>query len=118
MTKNIINFVITIILAFILSLFMDWYSVMIAAFLSGLLISLKRAAVFFVPFIAILLFWSICSFLLSNANDFIMANRIALLLPLKGNVYLLILLTGIVGGIAAGIAAIFGKQLSVVNKKR
>ncbi len=118
MNRNIINFVVTIIIAYILSLFMDWYSVMIAAFLSALLISLKRTAVFFIPFLAILLFWTIYSFVLGNANDFTMANRIAVLLPLGGNSYLLILVTGIIGGITAGIAAVFGKQLRLISKKQ
>lgn len=117
MTKNILNFIVTIIIAYILSLFMDWYSVMIAAFLSSLLISLKRLAVFVIPFLAILLFWATYSFALSNANDFTMANRIAVLLPVGGSAYLLLLVTGIIGGIAAGISAVFGKQLSITLKK-
>ena len=73
MTKNFLNFIVTIILAYVLSLFLDWYSVMIAAFFSSLAISLKRFAVFVIPFLAILLFWAIYSFVLSNANDFTMS---------------------------------------------
>jgi hypothetical protein len=38
-------------------------------------------------------------------------------LPLGGNPYTLMLVTGFVGGLAAGIAAVFGKQLSLVLKK-
>jgi hypothetical protein len=55
--------------------------------------------------------------MLSSANDFTLAKRISVLLPLGGNPYLLILVTGIIGGIAAGFAAIFGKQLSLAIKK-
>ncbi|GGG35994.1 hypothetical protein [Bizionia arctica] len=110
MTKNIINFIATIIIALILSQFLPWWSIMVAAFATSLFISLKRASVFVVPFLAISLFWMVHAFWLSSANDFILAQKIAILLPLNGNAYLLILVTGIIGGLAAGISGIFGKQ--------
>lgn len=114
MKKNIKNFVATIILAFVLSQFLPWWSVMLAAIITSILISLERTAVFFVPFMAITFFWIVYAFLLSNANDFVLANKIAVLLPLQGNPYLLILVTGLIGGLAAGVAAIFGKQCSLL----
>jgi len=107
-----INFIVTITLAFLLSQFLPWWSVMLSAFITALLFSLKGASVFIVPFLAITVLWIIHSFWLGNANDFILAKKIAVLLPLKGNVWLLILLTGIIGGLPAGIAAVFGKQCS------
>ncbi len=117
MKANTTNFIISIVLAIILSLFLPWWSVMTAALASALFVPLKRAAVFFVPFFAILLFWAVYSFMLSSGNDYTLAKRIAVLLDLGGNPYVLMLVTGIVGGLAAGIAAIFGKQLSLVLKK-
>lgn len=117
MSKNIINFIATIILAILLSIFLPWWSVMTAALTTALFVPLKKAAVFFVPFLAILLFWIVYSYLLSSGNDFTLAKRIAILLPLGGDPYVLMLVTGVVGGLAAGIAAIFGKQLSLMVKK-
>lgn len=114
MRKNIVNFIVTIIFAFILSQFLPWWSVMLASFLTSLLISLKRSAVFFVPFLAIALLWIIQAYLLSSANDFILAKKIAVLLPLSGNAFLLIIVTGLIGGIAAGVSGIFGKQCSTM----
>jgi hypothetical protein len=38
------------------------------------------------------------------------------LLPLGGSWFLLILVTGIIGGIAAGISAVFGKQVASILK--
>ncbi|WP_412561293.1 hypothetical protein [Winogradskyella sp. MIT101101] len=117
MNKNIINFIATLILALLLSLFLPWWSIMTAALATALFIPLKKAAVFFVPFLAILLFWAVYSFMLSSGNDFTLAKRIAVLLSLGGNPYALMLVTGIIGGLAAGIAAILGKQLSLVLSK-
>lgn len=116
MSKNAINFIATLVLAIVLSLFLPWWSVMTAALTTALFIPLKKTAVFFVPFLAVLLFWAIYSFILSSGNDFTLAKRIAILFPLGGNPYLLILLTAIVGGLAAGITAIFGKQLTSLVK--
>ena len=117
MSKNSINFIATVILAVLLSLFLPWWSVMTAALTTALFIPLKRAAVFFIPFLAILLFWIVYSYILSSANDFTLAKRIAVLLPLGGNPYLLMIVTGVVGGLAAGVAAVFGKQLTLLLKK-
>lgn len=114
MNKNSINFIATLVIAIVLSQFLPWWSIMIASFITGLLISLKKTAVFFVPFLAVALFWMVYSFVLSSSNDFIMAKKISVLLPLQGNPYLLILVTGLIGGIAAGISGILGNQFKEV----
>lgn len=119
MNKNVLNFISTILIALVFSLFLPWWSVMLAAFITGLLINLKKMAVFFIPFIAIGLFWAVYAFILGSSNDFIMAKKIAVLFPLGGNPYVLILVTGLIGGLAAGVAGILGNQfknLFVQNK--
>ena len=117
MKTNIINFVVTIIIAVFLSQFMPWWSVMVAGFVSALFFSLKRAAVFIMPFLAIFCFWAIYAFVVSSDNDFTLAKKIAILLPLGGNPHVLILVTGLIGGLAAGVAAVFGKQLGSLVRK-
>ena len=91
---------------------------MLAALLSALLFPLKKAAVFFVPFLAILLFWGGYCFVLSSGNDFTLAKKISELLQLGGNPYLLILLTGILGGLAAGVSGVLGNQILAVAKSK
>ncbi|WP_273567944.1 hypothetical protein [Maribacter halichondriae] len=117
MRKNILNFIITILVAVVLSQFLPWWSIMVAGFLTGFSIPLKRIAVFLVPFLAIALFWAVSAYMISSGNDFTLAKRIAVLFPLDGNVNLLLLITGIIGGLAAGIAALFGKQCQLLFKK-
>lgn len=116
MTKNIKNFILTILLSFLLSLILPWWSVMAAALLTSMLVPLKKAAVFLIPFLAIFFFWGIYSYILSSANDFTLAKKISQLLTLGGNPYLLILVTGVIGGLAAGISAVLGKQLVAFGK--
>ncbi len=114
MNAKSVNFIITFILALVFSFFLPWWSVMTAAIIAALLFELKGFAVFYIPFLSIFLFWTLYSFILSNTNDFTLAKKIAVLLPLGGNPYLLILVTGVIGGIAAGIAGIFGKQCKLL----
>jgi len=117
MNRNILNFVITIVIALVLSLFMDWYSVMVASLITGFLLPLKRLAVFFVPFLAIFILWVVYSYILGSGNDFILAKKIGVLLYLKGNTTLLLVITGLVGGIGGGVAGVLGKQISMVFSK-
>lgn len=97
-------------LAIVMSTFLPWWSVMLASFLSALIIPLRKSAVFFVPFIAIVCFWAIYTFILSSSNDFVLAKKIAILLPLEGKAHLLIMVTSLIGGIAAGVASMLGHQ--------
>jgi len=114
MKKIFINFFTTFILGLLLSQLLPWWSVMISAFVTSLIFSLKKSEVFFIPFLSITLFWVIYAFWLSSANDFILAKKIAVLFPFHGNAYLLILVTGVIGGVAAGISAVFGKQCRIL----
>lgn len=118
MNKNIINFISTILIALFLSQFLPWWSIILAAFITAVFISLKKTAVFYIPFLAIALFWVVYAYILSSGNDFIMAKKIAVLLPLKGNPYLLILVTGIIGGLAGGIGGVVGNQFKNLFIKR
>ena len=118
MTKKGSNFIATIFLAAILAIFLPWWSIMLAAFLSAVFVPLKKASVFFIPFLEILLFWSVYCFVLSSANDFTLAKKISELLKIGGNPYLLILVTGVIGGLAAGIAAVFGRQVVAIVKAK
>lgn len=117
MKKNILGFIITLILGAVFSEFLPWWGVMVAGFLSGLLVPLKRISIFLMPFLAIALFWSGYAYSVSSTNDFTLAKKIAVLFPLEGNVNLLLLITGIIGGLAAGCAAILGNQFGKLLKK-
>ena len=108
---NTQNFLLTLVLALAFSFVLPWWSVMLAAFLAGAILRLKNVAAFFVPFLAISLFWIAYAWVLSSSNDFILAKKISVLLYLKGNAWLLLLLTGMIGGLSAGVAGVFGNQI-------
>ena len=116
MNKKVISFIVTLVLAGLLSMALPWWSVMLAALLSALVIPLKKAAVFFVPFLAVFLFWAVYCYVLSSGNDFTLAKKISELLQVGGNPYALILLTGVLGGLAAGLSGVLGSQVLAMRK--
>lgn len=103
----LLTILLTALIALVLQLMLPWWTLALAA--SGVALfreasPLKAAAS---GFLAIFLLWSITAFLLSSANEGILAGRLATLLSLPGG-FFSILVTGLVGGIAGGLAALTG----------
>lgn len=117
MSKNLLNFLLTLILVGVTAFVLPWWSVMLCAFITSVFIPLKKAAVFFIPFLAVFLFWLSYMFFLSANNDYIMAKKIAALLYLGDNALLLMVVSSVIGGITTGIAGILGKQTTILFKK-
>ena len=118
MIKIVSNFVITMILVYVLSLFLPWWSLMLVAFTTGWLIPLSKITQFSVPFSSVTILWIFQAYSLSSANDFILSKKIATLLMLDGQISLLILLTGLIGGLSAGISGTLGYQCRTLFHKK
>ena len=114
MKRILIHSILSIGLAFLFQLFTPWWGVVIATAIISFIIRLKGISVFFTPLLSIGLLWSIQAYCISNANDFILAEKIAVLLPLNGSVGALILVTGLVGGIFGALGSIAGRSLKVL----
>ncbi|MDX1470386.1 MAG: hypothetical protein R3213_02725 [Flavobacteriaceae bacterium] len=111
MSKSIQNFLVTLVLGILLLLFLPWWAVMLAGFFATLLIPLKSWKNFIIPFLAIALYWTIYGLYLSAGNDFTLTKKIGVLFSLGENWFLEYILTAIIGGIAAGVSGLFGKQV-------
>lgn len=99
------------VLAATLEMFLPWWTMVIAAFAVGLLIKQSGAGAFFAGFLAVFLLWTGYAFMLSHGNNDILARKVAMLLPLHGNVTALLLVTGFVGGLVAGLASLSGRLI-------
>ncbi len=111
MNRNFSNFSLTILLAFVFSIFMPWWSVMLVSFITSLLISLEKIMVFLIPFFAVFFYWAVYCYFLGSSNDFILATKILKLVRVGSSPYLLIIISASIGGISSGASAIFGNQL-------
>jgi hypothetical protein len=107
------NFILTalviIVASAVLQPFLPWYVIGGVAFGAGYLIKQSWFAAFTAGFVAIFLLWVAYAFVLSHANNDLLARKVAAVLPLRGNVHLLLLITGIIGGLVSGLAAMTGR---------
>ncbi len=114
MKRILIHSLLSIGLALLLQSFTPWWGVVIATAISSYLIRLKRNSVFFSPLLSIGLLWTIQAYSISSSNGFILAQKIAVLLPLNGSVSALITVTGLIGGIFGALGSISGRSLKVL----
>ena len=115
MKRILIHSFLTLTLAVALGLLNQWSAVIIAAAVSSYVVRLKGAWVFLAPFIVIGLDWAIEAYFIGAANDFILAKKIAVLLPLGGSATALIAVTGILGGLFAASGSLVGRSLRALR---
>lgn len=106
-------------LSFAACLYMPWWSIAMAAFLVTMLIRQKPGAAFLCGFIALFLLWGWLSNWISQRNDHILAHKISMLVLKKDDPNLLILVTGLIGGLVAGFSAMAGSLLrSIISPNK
>ncbi|MEJ0101089.1 MAG: hypothetical protein WDO19_00420 [Bacteroidota bacterium] len=104
--RFIVSIAITVILAFIGGLWLPWWSIAIAAFITAALVHQSPIQSFLSGFLALFILWGGLAWRIDMQNQGILSKKIALILPLSGNSFLLIFVTAFVGAIIAGMAAI------------
>lgn len=109
--RFLVSILLTAILAFIGGLFLPWWSIAIASLLVALIVQQRAGISFFSGFLGLFLLWGLLAWWISMKNQGILASKIASVLPLGGSTVLLILITGFIGGIVAGFAAMSGSYL-------
>ena len=109
--KFLISIILTALLAFVAGLFLPWWGIALAAFLVALLVHQRSGSSWISGFLGLFLLWGGLAFCISMKNQDILAERIANVLPLGGNPIILILVTGFIGGLVAGFAALTASYL-------
>lgn len=109
--KFLIATLLTALLSFITSLWFDWWIIAVVSFLVAILIQQKLWLAFLSGFTALFLLWAGLALWIDIKNQGILSARVAGVLPLGGNSVLLLLVTGFIGGLVAGFAAMSGNSL-------
>lgn len=115
--KFIVSAITSALLSYAFGLFLPWWSIMIVGLLVGFFIPQKRILSFLSVFLGVALFWGLFALLISSSNEHILAKRVALLVIKKDDPYLLLLITGFIGGISSGISAVTGRSLALLFKQ-
>lgn len=109
--KLIKQLAITILSCFLLQQFLPWWAIAIGAAIGGYWMGENGLASFLTGFLAIVLLWLGMAFFIDISTHSILSQKVGKILPLNP-----FLLTGIVGGIVGGFAALTGTLLRAVIK--
>lgn len=118
--KFLVATILTAVLAFIAGLlsFSPWWGFAITSLLIAVVVHQKAGKAFLAGFLGLLLLWAGLAWWIDMKNNGILSAKIANVLPLGGNAIYLILVTGIVGGLVAGMAAMSGSFLRSTKLSR
>ena len=114
--KFLISILLIALLSFALGLYLPWWSLAIVAFIVAALIHQHAGKSFLSGFLALFLLWGILAFIIDQKNQHILSHKISSLFSLGEGSMLLILVTGLIGGLVAGLAAMSGSYLRTLRR--
>ena len=109
--KFLVAIILTALLVFISGLFLPWWGIAVTSLLVALLVHQKAGKAFLAGFLGVFLLWAGIAWWIDMKNNGVVSKKIASILPLGGNAILLIIVTGFIGGLVAGFAAMSGSFL-------
>ncbi len=115
--RFVLAILLTALLGYILGLFLPWWAIAIAAFIVALLWQQRPGKAFASGFLAIFLLWGILAFVADIRNDHILGNRMSELIAGSHMPWVLILASGIIGGLVAGMGALSASVLRPAARK-
>jgi hypothetical protein len=110
MKNFVISFLLMLILSYALQLFVPWWSIAIVAVLIGFSLMQHAGLAFLSGFLAVFVLWAGYAYVLSSANNHLLASKVAeLMAPLTGgSKNVLFLLSGVIGGLVGGLGCLTG----------
>jgi len=116
--KFFVAVLLTALLSFVCGIYIAWWWFFaVVAFLVSLLVHQKAGKAFLSGFLSLFLLWAGLAYWIDMKNEGILSAKIAALLPLGGSSILLIIVTGIIGGLVAGFAAMSGSFFRSSNHR-
>ncbi len=106
MIKFLLSVAITAILSFLAGIYFPWWAIALVAALVTALVPQRPTHSFLSGFVAVAGLWILLASLISASNNGILAGRIGRLMGVGNHPVMMILLTGLVGGLVAGLAAL------------
>ena len=111
--KILTAIILTGFLAFVAGVYssLPWWSFVFTSLIVSIAIHQRPGKSFLCGFAGLFLLWSILALVKDAANEHLLSTKVAQILPLGGSYLLLILVTGMVGGLVSGFAALTGSYL-------
>lgn len=102
--------------AFLLNLFLPWWSIAIPGLVFGYYFNQKAWPSFGWGFLALFLLWGGHALYIHVANDGILTTRIAEMMQISAP-GLVVIITGILGGLVSGLATLTGSLIKETPRK-
>ncbi len=109
--KFTVSLILMAVLSFATCLYLPWWSIAIVCFIVSALIQQHPGLAFLCGFISLFLLWGGLSYWISDHNEHILAHKISIVILKKDDPNLLILVTGLIGAVIGGFAALSGSLL-------
>ncbi len=109
--KFFVSIILTSLLAFAAGIFLPWWSIAVVGLLVAVIIPQRPLKSFFAGFVALFLLWGGLAFWLNIGNEGILLQRVGSLFKLDNASWLLLVISGILGGLVAGLGALTGSFL-------
>ena len=108
--KFITALLLTALLAFAAGLYgtLPWWGFALTSFIVSVAVHQKAGKAFLAGFAGLFLLWVAIAVSKDSANEHLLSTKVAQILPLGGSYMILILVTGVVGGLVSGLAALAG----------
>jgi hypothetical protein len=106
--KFIVKMILIAILCIAGLIYFPWYIIMAVPFVLNLLIKTNGSGSFFSGFVSVALIWLIQAIFIHTKTEGILTSKMASVLPLGGSAGALIVLTALIGGLAAGLSGYTG----------
>ncbi|MFD3393109.1 hypothetical protein U0R10_00605 [Aquirufa sp. OSTEICH-129V] len=95
----------------IIGMYLPWYAMGISAAIIAYVLGMKTKGSFLIGFAAGFILWVLAAYYTALGHPSTLPSRMASLLPLKGQVSLLYMVTGIIGGLTTGLWVWAGARL-------
>lgn len=106
--KFVVSILLTVLLSFVVCLYLPWWSIAVASFIVPLFIIQKSYLAFLSGFIALFLLWGTLALWISTENNHLLAHKISMLVIKSDSPLLLIGLSALIGAVVAGLSALSG----------
>lgn len=115
--KFILQLILTILASWVCQSFFPWWSAVVASSFLGFIFYKNRGFYSFLAgFLAVFLLWIGYALIIDINSQSILTGKVANILTVN-NKYILILITGVIGGLPAGFGALSGNQIKKIFKK-
>ena len=110
--RLLVAIILTALLSFVAGIYLPWWGIAIAAFISILVVPLRSGGQSFLAgFLGVFLLWALLAWWIDLKNEHVLSTKVAAIFPLGGSSLAIILITALIGALVGGFAAMSGSYL-------